>query len=147
MALLGDASLNDIARKAISIRPERTRWAPASFGIVDAFFMRAADDAVDSNDALRALALQEGADAFENRFISPNVSGFQVPLLQRLWVSAFGLHYRHNDFASTSVVWSVVRDGCDGVTPKTLLLSLPELVALPLRLEGHSQQFSAQRHC
>ncbi len=106
--------------------------------------MWAADDSVNSNDALHRLVLQESSDTFESRFIIPNISGFREPLLHRLWVSPFGLNHRHNDFVRASVVWPVIRDGRNGVAPEAFLGFLPELVALPLSLEGHDQSFPAQ---
>jgi hypothetical protein len=54
--------MNTLASEAVVPGPVGTLRAPFSFGVVDAFFVRAADDAVGDDYGLGGVLFEEGDD-------------------------------------------------------------------------------------
>src|SRR5471032_2468689 len=84
-----DVSPHDLAAPSITVRPERTLHTFFAFWVVNAFLMRAADDAIDGRHLFGSMMIDESNDCFSDFRIASRIGCFVKPPLNRVRVSIF----------------------------------------------------------
>lgn len=110
------ASVLDFSAPAVPMGPERAAWTLLPLGIVDAFFMWAANDPVGNDNTLCSLFADEEHDFFIHFMIASDVSAVAEPTFHRNRVLIVTGDDPHSDFGGELVVRPVVRDGSDWIT-------------------------------
>jgi len=109
--------MNDIARPAIAMRPERALRAYFPIRIIDSLFMRATDDTIRHYDRLGCVTLNEFENLKLDRWIFPNVAFFGEQALHD-GLGALSGHNSNCYFAGSLVIRSVESDCGDRVALK-----------------------------
>jgi hypothetical protein len=81
--------LDSFERPAVTASPVGTLWAGISFGVVDAFFVRAADDAVGNYDRPNVLCFDECSDLFSDDGIQTYIGFLREPAFERIGFEVF----------------------------------------------------------
>jgi hypothetical protein len=111
--------LNDVARPAVAMRPERALRAHAPIWIIGSLFVRAADYMIRHYNRLGAVTPDEFKDRLRDRGIGPNIPVFGEPPLQNVRIATRLAHNPNCCFAGSLIIWSVERNSGDWVAPKT----------------------------
>jgi hypothetical protein len=78
------ASLDEFMGKAVATRPERTLRARLTKRVIDAFFVRATDDAVNCNHRADRMPAEKCLDLQANHCVAANVLSLGKPPFQRI---------------------------------------------------------------
>ncbi len=89
-------SMDHLAGKAIAPVPERADRTPLAF-VVDAFLVRAADDAVDHRDRQGVMGLDELQYLLGDCGVVAHVTLFDLPIAHLLHTGIFGWHDADGD--------------------------------------------------
>ncbi|SRR6266436_5693968 len=114
------ASLDAFASEAITPSPVGALRAGFSLGVVDAFFVRTADETVGNDHGLGGVLLEEGENLRANGEVGTDVGILGEPTFKRVRFAAFVAHDGGNDFCSEFGRWTVEGDGGDRKAPKAL---------------------------
>ncbi|SEF13334.1 hypothetical protein SAMN02787142_8041 [Burkholderia sp. WP9] len=79
-----DVSLDDLAAPPITVGPERTPRAFFAFRVIDAFLMRAPDDAIEGHHRFGTMMIDESNDCFRDFWIDSRIGCFAEPPLNRV---------------------------------------------------------------
>ena len=110
--------LHQIAGPAIAVCPERALRTGPSFGVIDPFLMRAADDSICYYDRLGPMSLHESEDLTSNGGISPNVALLGEPALQCPRRGTLRIQNGNRGFGRARVIGTVERDSRDRIALK-----------------------------
>ncbi len=127
--------MSSFTGKAITAGPIRALGAALSLGIVDALFMRAAQDTLRHDHRFGAVKLNEANDRLIDHGIITRILLIGKPSLKMSGLTALGQKYRRDRFAGMLVIRPLIRHGCHRVSLKALPAFLPEFVAKPFCLE------------
>lgn len=114
-------SLDAFTGETVAPSPVGTLGARFSLGVVDAFFVRAADETVGDDYGLGGVLFEEGEDLLSNGVIGAHVGIFAEPAFKGVGLLAFVTHDGNNDFRSEFGRWAVEGDGSDRIAAKALL--------------------------
>jgi hypothetical protein len=132
-----DVSLDDLAAPPITVGPERTLRAFFAFRVVNAFLMRAADDAIDGHHRFGTMMIDESNDCFGDFWIDSRIGCFAEPPLNRVRVSTFVRDDANRDLRRSRVVWPVEGNRCHRIATEAFATFFRKLAPLPLSLECH----------
>jgi hypothetical protein len=91
------ASLDAFASEAIAASPVRALRAGFSLWVVDAFFVRAADEAVGDDHRLGGVLFEEGENLLANGGVGTDVGILGEPTFKRVRLAALVTHDGNND--------------------------------------------------
>src|SRR5579864_5809852 len=132
-----DVSRDDLAAPSIAVGPERTQRTFFAFRVVNAFFVRAADDTVDSHHRFGTVMIDESNDCFDNFRIDSRVGCFAEPSLNRVRVSTFVRDDANRDLRRSRVVRPVEGNRGHRIAAEAFATFFRQLVPVPLSLECH----------
>ena len=132
-----DASLHDLAAPSITVRPERTLHTFFAFRVVNAFLMRAADDAINGRHRFGTVMIDESNDCFSDFWIASRIGCFAKPPLNGVRVSIFVRDDANRDLRRSRVVWPVEGNRCHRIATEAFATFFRKLAPLPLSLECH----------
>jgi hypothetical protein len=92
-----DLSLHDLAAPSITVGPVQTLRTFFAFRVVNAFLMRAADDAIDGHHRFDTVTIDESNDFFGDFWIDSRIGCFAEPPLNRVRVGTFVRDDAHRD--------------------------------------------------
>ena len=130
-----DVSLHDLAAPPITVRPERTLHTFFAFWVVNAFLMRAADDAIDSRHRFGSMLIDESYDCFSDFRIASRIGCFAKPPLNRVGVGIFVRDDSNGDLRRSRVVWPVEGNRRHGIAAEIFASFFCKLVSVPLSLK------------
>jgi len=133
-----DVSLYDLAAPSITVGPERTLRTFFAFRVVNAFLMRAADDAIDGHHRFGTVTIDESNDCFGDSWIDSRIGCFAEPPLNRVRVSTFVRDDPNRDLRRSRVVWPVEGNRRHRIAAEAFATFFRELVSVPLSLKGHA---------
>ena len=96
-------------------------WAGFSFGVVDAFFVRTADDAVCNYNRLNALCFDECSDLFSDDGIQTYIGFLREPSFERIGFTVFISEDANCDFSGGLYGRPIEGDGRNRISAKSLL--------------------------
>jgi hypothetical protein len=132
-----DVSLHDLAAPSITVRPERTLLTFFAFRVVNAFLMRAADDAISGRHRFGTMMIDESNDCFSDFWIVSRIGCFAKSPLKRVRVSIFVRDNANRDLRRSRVVWPVEGNRCHWIAAEAFATFFCKLVSVPLSLECH----------
>ena len=106
-------------------------WAGFSFGVIDAFFVRTADDAVCNYNRLNVLCFDECSDLFSDDGIQTYIGFLREPSFVRIGITVFISEDANCDFSGGLYGRSIEGDGrnrvaCDSLGDPSNHTHLPE---------------------
>jgi hypothetical protein len=139
-------SVDALAGEAVASGPVGAPRAGFSLGVVDAFFVRAADEAVGDDHGLGGMLFEEGENLLANVRVVAHIGIFGEPTFEWVRLMTLIAHDADNDLRRESGGWPIESDSGGRITVKTLLgLPLqPRRRWLPVLLHGCSVWQCAQ---
>jgi hypothetical protein len=92
-----------LAGKAVATGPVRALRAGFSLGVVNAFFVRAADEAVGNDHGLGSVLFEEGHNLLADGGVVAYVRIFGKPAFQWVWLVPLVAHDADNDLGGCRV--------------------------------------------
>jgi hypothetical protein len=120
-AVVAISLLDSIKRPAVTASPVGTLWARFSFGVVDAFFVGAADNAVCDYNRPNFLRFDECDDLFSNVSIHTYIRFLREPAFQRISIAVFAPEDADRNLRSNLCGRPVEGDGRNRVSAESLL--------------------------
>jgi hypothetical protein len=130
-----DGSLDDLAAPSITVGPERTLHAFFAFRVVNAFLVRAADDAIDGHHRFGTTLIDESNDCFSDFWVDSRIGCFAEPTLNWGGVSTFVRDDANRDLRRSRVVWPVEGNRCHRIATEAFVTFFRKLVPVPLSFE------------
>jgi hypothetical protein len=121
--------VNAFLRKTIPPCPKGALGARSSFRIVNALFMRTANDAVCHHYRLDTVRLDHRQNPIADALVETHIGSLRAETLQNFGFCPFGAENSHRDLRGEIGGWSIERDGCDRVSAKSLLRSFLKVIA------------------
>lgn len=120
-------SLNALAREAITSGPVGALRAGLSVRVVDAFLVRATNDAVGDDHGLGSVLFEEGEYLLADSLVGADVDVLRDSAFERVRLAALIAHDGDNNFRREIGGWAVEGNGGDGIAAK----SPPSFLAQP----------------
>ena len=116
-----DWLLDSFKRPAVTASPVGTLWAGFSFGVIDSFFVRTADDAVCNYNRPNSLCFDECSDQLSDTDIRTYIGILREPALKRIGFEVFLFEDADCDFRGGFYSRPVEGYGRDRVSTESLL--------------------------
>ena len=113
--------LDSFERPAVTASPVGTLRAGFSFGVVDAFFVRAADDAVGNYNRPNVLCFDECSDLFSDDRIQTYIGFLREPAFERIGITVFISEDANCNFRGGLYGRSIESDGRNRISAKSVL--------------------------
>jgi hypothetical protein len=107
--------------EAVAVRPIGALGTRLAVGIVHAFFMRTAYDAVDSGHGADLVLTEKGFDLLTYGVVVADVAVLGKPALELIGLVSFIREDRHGHLGSQGCGWAVESDGGEGITFESTL--------------------------
>ena len=113
--------MDALAGETVAPRPVGALRAGFSLGVVDAFFVRAADEAIGDDHGLGGVLFEEGDNVLANGEVVAYVGIFGKPAFEWIRLVTLAAHDADNDLRGKSGCWPIESDSSDRVALKALL--------------------------
>ena len=123
--------------------PVRAAWTRSTLGIVDAFFVRTAEDSRTEDHRADRMLLKEGKHLLANQVVIADIADFRDPLLHLAGIAAFAMNDADRYLRRADAIRSVERGRADGIALKATICLATEPVFR--RAIGHGNSWRNEK--
>jgi hypothetical protein len=109
------------AREPVATGPVGAPWTGFSLGVINAFFVRAANEAIGGDHGPNAVLFEESENLLADRRVAAHVGIFRKPAFERVRILTLVAHDADDYLRNKSCGWPIESDGSDRVALKALL--------------------------